>query len=128
MDKKTEEIIDRTINRTILKLKMTGMMKDGNKTAAQKTEDLLKNYYNLKLSDQPYAKKIVKKIDEAMETIKEDAYFDCVKMFYLDGCSREEVAEHFGTTLTTISRNKTRLINSLKVILFSEDYISELFL
>lgn len=123
-----DKIIDRTVNKTILKLKMAGLMRDTDKTAAQKTEELLRNYKSLKLSDQPYAKKLVSKIDEALETIRDDPYYEIIPLYYFSEYSREYVAFKFETTPTTISRNKARLIDKLKVILYSEEYISELFL
>lgn len=123
-----DKIIDRTVNKTILKLKMAGLMRDTDKTAAQKTEELLKNYKSLNLSDQPYAKKLVSKINEALETIRDDPYYAIIPLYYFSGYSREYVAYELNTTPTTISRNKARLIDKLKVILYSEEYISELFL
>ena len=123
-----DKIIDRTVNKTILKLKMAGLMRDTDKTAAQKTEELLKNYKSLKLSDQPYAKKLVSNINEALETIRDDPYYAIIPLYYFSEYSREYVAYELNTTPTTISRNKARLIDKLKVILYSEEYISELFL
>lgn len=123
-----ESIIENTVNKTVLKLKMAGLMKDNRKSAFQKTEELLRNYYIFKQSDQPYTKKLIEKIDYAMDTIKSDPYYDIIILYYFDGCSRESVAECFDTTVTTISRNKTRLINKLKTALFSDDVIYELFL
>ena len=52
------KIIEDTVNRTVLKLKVAGLMKDDRKTAAQKTEELLRNYPKFKLSDQPYTLKL----------------------------------------------------------------------
>ena len=123
-----EKIVDMTINKTILKLKMTGLMRDDRKSASQKTEELLKNYNAFRESDQPYTIKLVEKINAALEGIKDDPYFDIIPMSYFEDCTREEIAEKFNTTVTTVSRNKTRLVNVLKSYLFSDDVIYELFL
>lgn len=123
-----EKIVDMTINKTILKLKMTGLMRDNRKSAFQKTEELLKNYNAFNESDQPYTIKLVEKINAALEDIKDDPYFDIIPMSYFEDCTREEIAEKFNTTVTTVSRNKTRLVNVLKSYLFSDDVIYELFL
>ena len=123
-----EKIVDMTINKTILKLKMTGLMRDDRKSAFQKTEELLKNYNAFNESDQPYTIKLVEKINAALEDIKDDPYFDIIPMSYFEDCTREEIAEKFNTTVTTVSRNKTRLVNVLKSYLFSDDVIYELFL
>lgn len=124
-----EKIINDTVNTTVLKLKMAGLMRDDKKTAYQKTEELLKNYKTFqKITDQPYTVKLVKEIEDALEEITDDLYYDIIPMYYFEGKTREDVAEYFDTTVTTISRNKSRLINKLKVRLFSDDFIYELFL
>lgn len=123
-----KQIINDTVNATVLKLKMAGLMKDDRKTAYQKTEELLRNYMTFKKSDQPYTEKLVKKIDDALGDIEKDPYCEIIRMIYFEGCTREDCAEYFDTTVTTVSRNKTRLVNKLKVRLFSDDVIYELFL
>ena len=123
-----KQIINDTVNATVLKLKMAGLMKDDKKSAYQKTEELLKNYNAFKESDQPYTKKLVREIDMALEDIKDDLYYDIIIMSYFEGRSREYMAEYFDTTVTTISRNKNRLINKLKARLLSDDVIMEVFL
>lgn len=122
------EAVNAAVNKTVLKLKMSGLMRDDRKSAYQKTEELLRNYNEFCTSDQPYTMKLVKKIDAALEEISRDAYCEIIPMIYFDGESRESVAEYYDTTVTTISRNKTRLVNKLKVLLFSDDVIYELFL
>ena len=121
-------IIHETVNMTVLKLKMAGLMKDDRKTAYQKTEELLRNYCDFSKSDQPYAQKLTAQIDAALHDIEDDIYYEIIPLIYFDERGREFVAEYFDTTVTTISRNKTRLINKLKVKLFSDDVIYELFL
>lgn len=123
-----KQIINDTVNATVLKLKMAGLMKDDKKSAYQKTEELLKNYNAFKESDQPYTKKLVREIDMALEDIKDDLYYDIIIMSYFEVRSREYMAEYFDTTVTTVSRNKNRLINKLKARLFSDDVIMEVFL
>lgn len=123
-----KKIIEDTVNVTVLKLKMTGLMKDDKKSAYQKTEELLKNYPAFKKSDQPYTIKLVKMIDAALDSISDDIYYEIIPMAYFDNETRENMAEYFNTTVSTVSRNKTRLVNKLKVELFSDDVIFELFL
>lgn len=122
-----KQIIDETVNATVLKLKITGLMKDDRKNAYQKTEELLRNYPAFQRSDQPYTQKLVKMIDAALEAINDDLYYDIIPMAYFQNETRENMAEYFDTSVTTISRNKNRLVNKLKVELFSDDVILELY-
>lgn len=125
-----EKIIEETVNKTVMKLKMSGLMKDNRKTAYQKTEELLRNYETFKkVEDQPHTKKIVTIIASALYDLqKDDIYYEIIPMIYFEGKTREEVADYFDTTVTTISRNKNRLVNKLKNRIFSDDVIYELFL
>lgn len=126
-DKEIEKIINETVNATVLKLKVAGLMKDDRKNAFQKTEEILRNYNSFIHSDQPQTKKLLMRINEALGMIKDDPYYDLIQLFYIECKSREEVAEHFNTSVTTISRNKTRLVNKIKSVLFSDDFILELY-
>lgn len=124
-----QSIIDDTVNATVLKMKMAGLLKDDRRTAIEKLEELLRNYPVFKnIHDKEYTVKLVAKIDEALKTIENDPYYDVISMFYFNRMTREDIALEFNTSVTTISRNKTRLLNQLKVILFSDEVIYELFL
>lgn len=125
-----DEIINMTIDKTIVKLKLAGLMKDNRQTAFQKTEEILRNYNELKksYSEDGTAKKFVDIIDNALKEIQSDSYYDIIPMLYFEKQSREYIADFFDTTVTTISRNKRRLINKLKVLIFADDVIYELFL
>ena len=128
-DAEIKSIINDTANTVVLKMKMAGLIRDGRKTAIEKTEELLRNYPIFKdITDQEYTIKLVAKIEDALKEIENDIYYDVIPMFYFHNETREYIAERFGCTETTISRNKTRLLNQLKLKLFSDDVIFELFL
>lgn len=63
----------------------------------------------------------VLRIDRALEAIKEDRYYDIIPMKYFDGMSYEEIAERFDKDERTCRRNKNRLINKIKVMLFGTE-------
>lgn len=123
------DIISDTVNETVAKMKMAGLTKDNRKTAIEKLEELLRNYPTFKaVEGKEVTTKLVAKVDEAMKSIENDPYYDVIRMFYFEGQTRESIALDYGCTETTISRNKTRLLNKLKAILFSDEVIFELFL
>lgn len=128
-DIEIRQVISDTVNETVLKMKMAGLMKDNRKSATEKLEELLRNYPTFKMiDDKEYTVKLVQKVDEAMQTIAGDPYYDVIRLFYFEDQTRESIALDYGCTETTISRNKTRLLNRLKTILFSDEVIFELFL
>lgn len=123
------EEIEEIINLTVIKLKMAGLMKDDRKSAFQKTEELLRNYPVFKrVTGNKSTQKLVSKIEDALEEIKSDIYYDIVPMIYFENRTREDIADHFNTSTKTITRNKNKLVNLLKLRLFSDDVIFELFL
>ena len=124
-----KDIISDTVNETVAKMKMAGLTKDNRKTAIEKLEELLRNYPTFKaVEGKEVTSKLVTKVDEAMKSIEGDPYYDVIRLFYFEGQTRESIALDYGCTETTISRNKTRLLNKLKAILFSDEVIFELFL
>lgn len=109
-------------------------MKENKKSAFKKTEDILRNYNKLKLANKidptntNKTKKLIKIIDAALNTIKDDKYYKVIPMIFFENKTREEIAEIFDCEVKTISRNKNRLVNQLKIIIFSDKSIEELFL
>lgn len=72
-------------------------------------------------------KNFIKVIDAAIDVLKDDPYFDIIRMKYFEGQTREEIAEYFEVDVSTISRNKNRLINMLQIRLFSDEVIYQIF-
>lgn len=72
-------------------------------------------------------KNFIKVIDAAIDMLKDDPYFDVIKMKYFNGKTREEIAEYFEVDVSTISRNKNRIVNLLQIRLFSDEVIYQIF-
>ena len=128
-DAEIQALIDKTVNATIAKLKLSGLMKDNGVTAYQKTEHILRSYPDIKAgySEDGTAQKFVGIVDNAMHTLLDDLYYDIIPMIYFEKKTREDVAEYFDTSVTTISRHRVRLVNKLKLLLFSDEAVIELF-
>lgn len=85
-----------------------------------RAEKDLRNYEALKVAamyGDGKAGGTVERIDRAMEVIAEDPYHDIIRLYYVRGCSREEIAEMYETSVTTVSRNKARLIEKISRII-----------
>lgn len=122
-----DEIIQDTVNKTVLGLKMAGLMKDHHRTPLQKTEDLLRNYNSFTVSGDPAAEQMIQRIEAALQMIQDDPYYEVITMYYISGYSREDIADKYDTSVTTISRNKTRLLKEISAVLFSADYIRQIY-
>ena len=87
----------------------------------------MRNYPIFKrLTDDKYAQRIVKQLDAALEEIKDDPYYNIIVMTYFNNDLRETIAGSFGTTVTTISRNKKRLLIELEKRITPSDFIMDL--
>lgn len=69
----------------------------------------------------------IKIIDDAVIALKDDHYYDLIRMRYFENCSQEEIADHFDCDVRTVRRNKNRLINLLQIRLFSDEVIQHIF-
>lgn len=130
MDDEVQKLIEQTVNMTILKLKVSGLLREGGRSAAQKTEDLLYNYSSFREISETdaSAKRIVERIESALKIVEGDPYYEIVPMIYFKKMSREEVAYYLNASPTTVTRNRKRLIDEMKAIIVSEDTILELLL
>lgn len=121
-------IIAETVNATVVRLKFAGLLKTDRKTATEKLEELLRNYPAFKqIKGRDTTERLVANLEAALRTIEDDPYFDVIRRFYFEGETRESIALDLNTTVTTISRNKTRLLKALAPRIFSEEVIAELF-
>lgn len=66
-------------------------------------------------------------VDRELEKLSHDSYYDLIRLLYFEGKTQEDAAEYFECSQPTIWRNKGRLVNRLRVMLFSDDVIKELF-
>ena len=72
-------------------------------------------------------KNFIKVIDDAVACLRDDKYYDLIRLRYFEGKSRDEIAEYFDCDTKTVTRNKNRLINLLQIRLFSDEVIQHIF-
>lgn len=81
------------------------------------TEKALRDYKYIKVN--PDLSDTASRIKTALDSIKDDYYYQVIVDYYLEGKTREEIAWNYNTSVTTISRNKNRLVNCIRICLFS---------
>lgn len=72
------------------------------------------------------AKSQVRLVKSALKKIENDKWYDIIPMYYFDGVKIEAIAEELDCSVSTISDNKKRLMNELKVYIFPDTFIEEL--
>lgn len=123
-----KQLIATTVNTTVLKLKAAGLLKDGSMSAFQKTEELLRQYPQLKEVDDPYARKVVAEIDRCLADAENDPYVDVIRLYYFGGLTNVACAKTIGCDERTGRRNRRALVEQFSVRLASEDFIRDLLL
>lgn len=113
---KIEEIIKKTVNETVKKLKSESLLQD----AYKRTEKHLKNYPDWK-KDKMHEEECLK-IESALKTIENDCYYSIIEYKYFDNMTLEDIAEILEVDVSTVSRQRNRLVTRLKWLLFPEDF------
>ena len=87
----------------------------------KKTEELLYLYPKLP-EDHPERKRI----DKALEKIKDDDYCDVIASRYFDGMTITEISDIYDCKYQNISKKRNKLVKILASELFPEDVLKEL--
>ena len=120
------DTVHKTVDETVYKLSTRRLLKDDSKTGIEKIEELLRYYPTAKKLNDKYAQRITAQLDAALSDIKDDPYYNIIVMTYFNDDLRETIADVFGTSVTTISRNKKRLLIELEKRITPSDFIMEL--
>ena len=129
-----KQLIDLTVKTTVKELKRAGLIRDNKLNSFQKTEKILFEYPKLKyivetyqIEDIKITREFIRLINEALQGIADDPYYNIIPMKYFEGKTHEQIAEHFDVQPAAISKQRKKLINRLRGIIFSDDFISELY-
>ena len=128
-----KELIEMTVKHTVTELKRNGLIRENRLDSFRKTEKALDIYHKLKhisetykFDDMQVTVDFIRMIDDALESISDDPYFEIIPMKYFDGKTHEQIAEYFDVQPAAISKQRKRLINKLRPLIFPNEYISEL--
>ncbi|KZL94355.1 hypothetical protein [Clostridium magnum] len=91
----------------------------GNMSSQERYIQLIEKYKLEKLETE----REIRRIDNALDKVKKDKYYKIIEFKYLnseDHVTDDQIAEELSVDQSTITRNRKRLINSLKTILFPE--------
>lgn len=97
-----------------------------------KTELMLKDYKKYLLAvrivpnNAKKTKELIGIIEQALRSIEDDPYYSIIEMFYFENKTREQIAEFYDVEEKTITRNKKRLVNVIKTIIFADESINKI--
>ena len=129
-----KQLIEMTVKQTVAELKRNGLIRENKLDSFRKTEKALDIYHKLKhisetykFDDMQVTVDFIRMIDDALESISDDPYYEIIPMKYFDGKTHEQIAEYFDVQPSAISKQRKRLINKLRPLIFPNDFISELY-
>lgn len=71
-------------------------------------------------------KSVINSINHILQDLKSDKYYQIIDLKYFKKLSHEEIAEMLECDVSTVSRNRNRLINLIKVRIFPNSFVDEL--
>jgi hypothetical protein len=126
-EKEIQKIVRETVTATVLQLKTAGMLQPVTaKTAVQKTEELLRQYPQLRNSTEPYALRVVAEIDALLAEAESEPYVDVIRLYYFGGLTNEGCANTLCCDERTCRRYRKKLVQQFSVRLASDEFIREL--
>lgn len=120
------EVIEKTAQKVVAELKRADLIKDNRLDSFKKTEKVLYELPEWKLSEDEATQKFVQLAERALDRIRDDPYYDLIELKYFRGWTHEKIAEYFGVDVSVISKRRTKLVNQLRPVMFSSDFIREL--
>lgn len=129
-----KELIEMTVKQTVAELKRAGLIRENRLDSFKKTERILYEYPKFKkivteykFEDMTITPKFVSMIDDALQEVSDDPYFQIIELKYFNGWTHEQIAEYFDVQPAAISKQRTKLINRIRAGIFSDDFILELY-
>lgn len=126
-----EKEVHKSIDEEIAKITKKRVIQYAYQMPFNKVEYLLYNYTNFKeaiilFDDERVSvtKRFISIINEVLDQLKNsEVFYEIIPMKYFQGKSHEEIAEYFHCDVKTIYRQKKKLIERLRNMLFSDNVI-----
>lgn len=128
----TEKLIEQTAQKTaravVAELQRTGLIKADHIGTFKKTERVLYMYPSMKPTDGEETARLYEQIRNALNAIADEPYFELITQKYFYKWTHGRIAEYFDVDEKTIRYQRKKLIDRLRPLIFSDEYIKELIL
>ena len=71
-------------------------------------------------------KNVVNMVERALDTIRNDKYYNIIEMKYFEDLTFEDIAEKLNISVRTAKRHKNFMIRQLQLIIFSDDVLKSI--
>ena len=124
-----EKTAEKTARAVVSEMRRAGLTKENRLGSFKKTERVLYEFAEWRNDEEAskQTRRFCDLIQRALNRVRTDPYYELIGLKYFDGWTHERIAEYFGVDVSVISKRRTKLINRLRPIIFSDDFIRELF-
>ena len=120
-----EMAAQKTAREVIAELQRTGQLRPELLGTFKKTERVLYMFPTMQDGDGETGR-LYRQIRAALGVIADDPYFDLIKLKYFSGWTHERIAEYFDVDEKTIRYQRKKLIERLRPLIFSDEYLREI--
>lgn len=128
----TEKIIEETAQKTaravVAELQRVGKIKPERLGTFKKTERVLYMFPTMQKDADGETGKLYEQIRRALNEIADEPYFELIQQKYFYKWTHERSAEYFDVDEKTIRYQRKKLVDRLRPLIFSDEYIRELIL
>lgn len=128
----TEKIIEETAQKTaravVAELQRAGKIKPERLGTFKKTERVLYMFPTMQKDADGETGKLYEQIRRALNEIADEPYFELIQQKYFYKWTHERSAEYFDVDEKTIRYQRKKLVDRLRPLIFSDEYIRELIL
>lgn len=121
------ELVKNAAKAAVDEMVRRGLVRSNRMGSFKKTERILYEYPVWRESDEEETQRFCRLIEKALDRVADDPYYDLIALKYWKRMTHEQIAEYFDVDVSVISKRRTKLIDRLRPIIFSDDFIREMY-
>lgn len=127
-ERSAERAADKTARAVVAELQRVGKIKTERLGTFKKTERVLYMFPTMDKDAGGETGKLYDQIRRALNEIADDPYFELIQQKYFYKWTHERSAEYFGVDEKTIRYQRKKLVDRLRPLIFSDEYLREMIL
>ena len=127
-ERSAERAADKTARAVVAELQRVGKIKTERLGTFKKTERVLYMFPTMYKNAGGETGKLYDQIIRALNEIADDPYFELIQQKYFYKWTHERSAEYFGVDEKTIRYQRKKLVDRLRPLIFSDEYLREMIL
>lgn len=128
IEQAAEKAAEKAARAVVAELQRAGKIRTERLGTFTKTEKVLYMFPTMHEGADGETGRLYQQIRSALDAVADEPYFDLIKLKYFNKWTHERIAEYFDVDEKTIRYQRKKLIDRLRPLIFSDEYIRELIL